>query len=179
MAFGALAAIYLVCIILSGIVKNQPCCWRNANGAACVQLVAALSALHISDQHYLRSPRTSSWVTCWLATTCILDLATVRTQWLRGGDTALAAMDTVVISLRTICLLLENTDPRTLIAYATVYSPEERAPPLDRVVFAWAYPLLARDYRLELSLDNLLAISTDLKTDKSLDLVPRKFICKP
>lgn len=114
-------------------------------------------------------------VSAWLATTCILDLANTRTQWLVKENTGLATTYTLAISFKAVCLLAETIEKHAWLNDAASYSPEELASPLKRIVFGWAYPLLGRGFKLVLSMDNLLPISADLKSNKTLESMPRQW----
>ncbi|KAF2010399.1 P-loop containing nucleoside triphosphate hydrolase protein [Aaosphaeria arxii CBS 175.79] len=127
-----------------------------------VALVNSAGMIALSPVEHMRTFRPSSLIVSFLVFTILLDIARVRTHWLRGFDTSVSVVVTLTFVTKCGVLLLELHDKRPILVKSYPSLPSEMTASLiNRALFYWMNPLLVRGAKKVLGLKDLEEI--DLK----------------
>ncbi|CAK7198432.1 hypothetical protein SEUCBS139899_001093 [Sporothrix eucalyptigena] len=133
--------------------------------ASVLAFVAASAVCAVSYREHTRSWRPSFVLGIFLSLTALLDVAVVRTLWLRA-DTALATVASVGLGLKVVLLVLEalskDGDDKNV-------SREAVSGPYSIALFWWLNRLFVRGFRSTLTLDNLSKLEDEFASDVLAD----------
>jgi hypothetical protein len=137
--------------------------------ASIIALVATVGALLLSWLQHHRSEQPSTLLALFLAVLSIVDVARVRTFWLKPRSSDLAAIQTVVLVLNVLALYLESKTKRANLRRPEKFAssgPEPFTGFWNIVVFSWVLGTLKNGYRHVLSVDDLPALDYRLSSDR-------------
>ena len=121
-------------------------------------VVAAVLAVNSAIAHRA-SPRPSLIISAYLFISFLADIPRVRTLWLMGTYTNVAAILSCSLAVKLILLWLENIGKRPLLLEKyTNISDEETAGLFSRGLFFWLTRLMITGSRQVLNLHTLLSI---------------------
>lgn len=110
----------------------------------------------------MRSIRPSVIINAYLLLTLPMDFAQVRTLWLRGGSSAVAAVFSSASAVKVTVLIAEAVEKRgLLLSPYESHAPESTSGLYSRALFWWLNPLFLLGYKEVLSDNSLL--TTDEK----------------
>lgn len=117
-------------------------------------VVEGLVILGLSFFEHTRAPNQSLLLNIYLIISSILDVAAIRTVWVREREPALAGLITAAFAVRLFLLALEET-PKTVLGDEKQQSRETRAGVLSRSVFWWLNSFFFLGYKTTLDVDNI------------------------
>jgi len=95
-----------------------------------------------------------------------MDIARVRTAWIRGGSLPLAIAYTVAVAMKLVSLLAEAIEKRAiLLPRFKCISPESTSGVYSRGLFYWLNSLLWKGFGSILAVDDLYPVDAGLRTD--------------
>ncbi|PWY69052.1 P-loop containing nucleoside triphosphate hydrolase protein [Aspergillus heteromorphus CBS 117.55] len=159
----ALICSQLTLVILWGMAPQ----YRNKATIAsvCLSLTCSLSIPVLSWNEHVRSVSPSILLCFYLLSSTLVDGVQARTLWLRGPST-IAATYTAGLSIRFLMLIAELQEKQKYLKPPFVaYPPEMVGGMVNRVVFWWLNPLLARGARGLLSPSHLFPIDSNLSAE--------------
>lgn len=134
--------------------------------AACLTVADAFALCVLSHLDHVRSIRPSLIINVYVLLSLPLDVARVRSLWLRGGSYPLAAAFTSTISVKVLVLIIEATDKRgILLSQYSGYSPESSSGIYSRSMFWWINPLLRDGFRKVLTDDDLYPVDATMSSE--------------
>ena len=141
--------------------------YRNKTTIAsvCLSLTCSLSIPVLSWNEHMRSVSPSNLLCFYLFFSTLFDSVQARSLWLRGNST-IAGTFTATLSIRFLMLIAELQEKQRYLKppYAA-YSPEVKGGMVNRVVFWWLNPLLARGARGLLDPNHLFPIDSHLEAE--------------
>lgn len=137
--------------------------------AGLLALAAALGLCILSYVEHAKNIRPSSIISIYLLLTLPLDVAQLRTRWLRGDNLAGNGVASGILAVKLLVLISEATEKRRILfaAYAEP-SPEATSGLYSRSFFWWLIPLFRLGFRNVVNDDDLFAADGDLLS-KSLE----------
>lgn len=144
-AHTALIATY--CIVLAAVARNPVATPAGASAAA-LALISSMLLVVLASLEQTRALAPSTPLILFVACTALLDIARVRTLFLKGQVLPAATLSAGV-ALRLLLLVLESRSKKNDLAATSSAeaSPEKLAGPLSRTVFHWVNPLLMLGFR--------------------------------
>ncbi|KZL80273.1 abc transporter [Colletotrichum incanum] len=140
---------------------------RTSIAESVLGLVEALALGAVSYVEHKRSIRPSALLGGYLVLTIVLDIAQVRTFWIRDGLTPVAAVFTASLVAKVAMLVLEETPKRAhLLGSEKGVAVESTTGVISRSLFWWLNSLFFQGFRLLIGLEDLGAI--DPKFDSKL-----------
>ncbi|KAI9649296.1 hypothetical protein NHQ30_001868 [Ciborinia camelliae] len=145
--------------------------WVVSNGqktrvsvpAAAFSVISTIGLAALSNLENNRSTRPSLLICTYLLVSTLLDVAQMRTLWLQHGSTALSALFTCSVLVKTILLWLEAFEKRSFLKVPyNKYPPEALAGIINTSLFWWLNALIQKGHKSVLSLGDLF------DTDKAL-----------
>lgn len=134
---------------------------------AVLGLADALAIASLSYTEHRRSIKPSAFLNAYLCLTVILDIASVRTCWIRPGLQPIAGVSTAALAVRTALLVLEET-PKPLLLGEKDAARETVAGVISRSLFWWLNALFYAGARLLLRVDDLGSIERKFESRKLL-----------
>ncbi|PYH35599.1 P-loop containing nucleoside triphosphate hydrolase protein [Aspergillus neoniger CBS 115656] len=133
--------------------------------SVCLSLTCSLCIPVLSWNEHVRSISPSHLLCSYLMFSTLFDGVQARTLWLRNTPT-IAGTFTAALGIRFLLLVAELQEKKTTLkAPFAAYPPEVLGNMLNRVVFWWVNPLLARGARGLLSPNHLFPIDPDLAAE--------------
>ncbi|PWY87876.1 P-loop containing nucleoside triphosphate hydrolase protein [Aspergillus sclerotioniger CBS 115572] len=131
----------------------------------CLSLTCSLSIPVLSWNEHMRSISPSNLLCSYLFFSTLFDGVQARTLWLRGTST-IAGTFTAGLSIRFLMLIAELQEKQKYLKPPfAAYPPEVKGGMVNRVVFWWLNPLLARGARGLLDLGHLFPIDSNLEAE--------------
>lgn len=127
--------------------------------------VVALGLLsHLEHRHTVRP---SATISIYLALSCILDVARIRTQALVPGQSTIAGLLGAATVVKLVALAVEMREKTSILLpeYATGFSSEAHANIISRAFFLWLNPLLYMGFRNVMSAQDLPSIHRKLSSE--------------
>jgi ATP-binding cassette, subfamily C (CFTR/MRP), member 1 len=136
---------------------------RASIAAATLSFAAAVGLGCLSYLEHVHSIRPSPIINAYLLLTLPTDFAQVRTLWLRGSSSAVAAALSGASAVKVAVLVAEAVEKGgLLLSPFENHSPESTSGLYSRALFWWLNPLFLLGYKEVLSNDSLLAIDEEL-----------------
>ncbi|CAH0043540.1 unnamed protein product [Clonostachys solani] len=162
-AIGGYAITQLVLVILWAIPGHDAT--RVSVAASAVSLATAIVLSRLSYAEHNRSAEPSGILNFYLTFSILFDVAQARTLWLRANSTAISAVFTVGIVLKTVMLGVEMVGKRGILqAPYRDWSPEALGGIMNRSVFWWINSLLHRGSGSILKQSDLFPLDPDLQS---------------
>lgn len=138
--------------------------------SAVLSLLVAFTILLLSRFEHSRSVQPSIILNVYLLASVAFDAVQVRTLFLRRDEPVILGLFTANIAVKSALLILEAMSKRKYLrAPYRNYSPEVTSGILNRSVFWWINPILATGFRKLLTVDDLFATDTSLKSEVLLE----------
>lgn len=136
--------------------------------SAALQLCSAVSLILLSHLEHRNTVRPSAAISIYLALTCILDVARIRTQALVPGQGTVAALLGTAVAVKLVSLAVEMHGKASILLpeYAAASSLESRANIASRAFFTWLNPLLLLGFRSVMSTQDLPNIHEKLASEE-------------
>ena len=135
-----------------------------ANAAVSVIGAGALGVLSFVEHQ--RTLRPSLILSCWLFITLLFDVAHVRTLWLQGYQSAIAATMTASVVIKAVLVVVEAIEKRNILRDEwKAATPEETAGFYNQAFFWWLNPLFFKGYSKSLEVDELYTLDRHLSSD--------------
>ncbi|ATY65911.1 ATP-binding cassette [Cordyceps militaris] len=165
--YTALIATY--CIVLAAVARNPVATPAGASAAA-LALISSMLLAVLASLEQTRALAPSPALVLFVAGTALLDVARVRTLFLKGHLLPAATLSAGV-ALRLLLLVLESRSKKNDLAATSSAeaSPEKLAGPLSRTVFHWVNPLLMLGFRGSLRGRSLGPIDAKLNAEDDHD----------
>ncbi|PHH80624.1 hypothetical protein CDD80_627 [Ophiocordyceps camponoti-rufipedis] len=146
------------------IVSSPSLRTRTTLAAASLSLavVVALGSLLYAEHRYSHSP--STLISLYLSVTILLDIASIRSLFLRGGLFAFAIVSVAALVVKLLLLAFEEVPKRELSAPVT--SKETSSGLWNRSVFWWLNSTLYRGYTAFLGVDDLPSLDHKLDSHR-------------
>ena len=139
---------------------------RASTVAACLTVADALALSILSHLDHLRSIRPSSIINAYALLSLPLDVARVRSLWIRGGSAPLAAVLSGTVSVKLLVIIAEAVEKRDILLHQyRAYSPESTSGIYSRSFFWWLNPLFRDGFKKVLTDDDLYPIDVDMKVE--------------
>jgi ATP-binding cassette subfamily C (CFTR/MRP) protein 1 len=140
---------------------------QTALAAAILSFLTCLGLLWLSSLEHTRSASPSDIISVFILFSIILDVPQARTLWLRHrSDTAIAALFTACLVIKTVVLFLETRSKRPwLLPSYRAYAPEALANIFNRTVLWWLGPLFLLAYRNNIRFEDLYSIDDTLLSE--------------
>lgn len=119
-----------------------------------IGLVESVAILALSFFEHNHSPSQSLLLNIYLLASSILDVASIRTAWIRAHQPPLAGVLTAAFAVRLCLLALEET-PKTILSGEKVQSRETRAGFISRSLFWWLNGFLTLGYKSLLDVNHI------------------------
>ncbi|KAL0937343.1 ABC multidrug transporter [Colletotrichum truncatum] len=149
---------------------------RTSVAESVLGLVEAVSIAALSYTEHKRSIRPSALLALYLVITIVLDLAQVRTFWLRDGLTAVAGVFTTSLVVKVVILALEETPKRVLLPSSEKdVAIESTTGVVSRSLFWWLNSLFFQGFRLLIGLEDLGAIDPKFDSARLLGMLDRSW----
>lgn len=166
--YTAYAAIEIALIALW--TKSSAIKTRASIPNSIISLLGSLALLALSLVEHQRSIRPSLIVEFYLFLTLLFDVARVRTLWLQGYNSSIAAVTTVHLVIKIFLLLIEAINKKKILRDGTkIGSPEATSGLLGKSIFLWLNPLLRAGFARSLSINDLLPLDKHIKSDYLYD----------
>ena len=138
---------------------------KTTVASACLSLICSLGIPILSWNEHIRSVSPSNLLCVYLLFSTLFDGVQARTLWLRFPST-IAGTCTAGLGVRFLLLIAESQEKQTYLKpqFAN-YSPEKLGGMVNRIVFWWLNPLLARGSRGLLSPSYLFPIDPNLSAE--------------
>ena len=156
-------AVQLILLVLWSLDKATQ---TNVSvSAAAVNLVVALQFVAVSWIEDERSVGPSSLLNIYLLLTVLLDLAQVRTLWIKNHKVPIAAAFTSSIATKVALLFLEAHEKRSYLKkeYQDL-PPESTSGIINRSLLWWINSLFRRGFRALIAFDDLYMLDKRLTT---------------
>lgn len=125
--------------------------------------MAALVLGVLSYVEHQRSIRPSAIINAYLLATMLLDFAQVRSLWLRGNSSAVAAVFSSACGIKFAILVVEGLEKGGfLLSPLQKHAPESMSGIYSQALFWWLNPLFLLGYKEVLSHESLLIIDEQL-----------------
>lgn len=139
---------------------------RASTAAAALSLISAVALCCLSHLEHLRSITPSPVINTYMLLSLPMDVARVRTAWIRGGSLPLAIVYTVSVAMKLVSLLAEAIEKRgILLPRYQAISPESASGVYSKGVFYWLNSLLWKGFGSILAVDDLYPLDADLKSN--------------
>lgn len=157
---------------------------RTSVAAATLSLAAAIGLACLSYFEHLHSIRPSSLINVYLLLTLPMDFAQVRTLWLRGSSSTVAAVFSSVSAVKLAILVAEAIEKHnSLLSPFENHVPESTSGIYSRASFWWLNPLFLLGYKEVITNDSLLATDEKLMSEPVYRQFQRRWvkciICSP
>jgi hypothetical protein len=134
----------------------------------------------VSALEHSRSLKPSALVQTFLFFSSIFNAAQVRTQWLLSDDTSqsqiLPALVSVILGFKLVILALESLrKAEHAIEPAEDVSKEEESGIFGRSLLLWVNPLLKLGYRKDLTVNDMFALDSSLKSGYVFERLSRNW----
>ncbi|KAJ3494502.1 hypothetical protein NLG97_g4037 [Lecanicillium saksenae] len=127
---------------------------KTSIAEAVLGVLESIAILVLSFFEHNRSPSQSFLLNIYLLVSSILDVASIRTAWVRSHNPALAGVLTAAFAVRLCLLALEET-PKTVLAGEKSQSRETRAGFISRSLFWWLNSFLTLGYKSTLDVNHI------------------------
>lgn len=141
---------------------------KTSIAEAVVGILEALAIAILSYAEHTKSIRPSILLNLYLLLSCILDLASARTYFLRHGLGAIAGVYTVALVAKVILFALEEYPKQPIIKEKDTPS-ETAAGVVSRGIFWWMNSLLYNGARALLTVHDIGTIEDKFSSRKLLD----------
>ncbi|KAJ5364163.1 P-loop containing nucleoside triphosphate hydrolase protein [Penicillium cataractarum] len=156
-------ALQLVLVILWSIPSIPST--RMTVPTAVASLAASVFILYLSHLEHVRSLRPSTVICLFVGTTLLFDLARLRTIYFMSDNLPVTALFAVSCIGKTIILVLESTEKRSLLKKPFEGSSlESTASTFNRGLFWWLNGLLLKGSKTTLTVDSLPELDEAIKT---------------
>lgn len=147
--------------------------------SSAVLSAGALFLAALSYTEHTRSVRPSFILNTYLLSSMLFDVARVRTLWLRYVDTyneAIAVVTTVAVGAKTLLVLLEAVEKRSILKTEFAgYPPEATAGFYNRSLFWWLNPLFRTGFSNVLSIRDLFVLDKELSSERLLAMFEERW----
>ncbi|GKZ63827.1 hypothetical protein AnigIFM50267_000113 [Aspergillus niger] len=159
----ALICSQITLLMLWGMAPQH--CNKTTIASACLSLICSLGIPILSWNEHIRSVSPSNLLCIYLLFSTLFDGVQARTLWLRFPST-IAGTCTAGLGVRFLLLIAESQEKQTYLKpqFAN-YSPEKLGGMVNRIIFWWLNPLLARGSRGLLSPSYLFPIDPNLSAE--------------
>ena len=139
---------------------------RASVPSATLSFLDALAILALSYAEHTRSVRPSALLNVYLFFSFIMDVAQIRTLFLRLDNRAIIAVSTTSMCTKMVLLLLEMQSKRRYLKFPyRSYPPEATSGVFNRSFFWWINLLFRAGFRKLLSFNDLYALDEDLLSE--------------
>lgn len=149
---GVLVALQIAVLALWSLPSTAKA--KTSIAEAVLGVLESLAILVLSYFEHNRSPGQSFLLNIYLLVSSILDIASIRTAWIRAHEPSLAGLLTAAFAVR-ICLLALEEMPKTVLAGEKSQSRETRAGFISRSVFWWLNSFLTLGYKSLLDVNHI------------------------
>lgn len=119
-------------------------------------VLESVTILALSFLEHNRSPSQSLLLNIYLLVSSVLDVASIRTAWIRAHQPPLAGVLTAAFAVRLCLLVLEETPKTVLAGGEKAQQPREtRAGFISRSVFWWLNGFLTLGYKSLLDVNHI------------------------
>ncbi|XWX01630.1 hypothetical protein V2A60_009658 [Cordyceps javanica] len=132
---------------------------KTSIAAAVLGVLESIAILALSFFEHGRSPSQSLLLNIYLLVSSILDVASIRTAWIRAHQPPLTGVLTAAFVARLCLLALEETPKTVLLGKEKSQSQETRAGFISRSVFWWLNGFLTLGYKSLLDVSHIGPIS--------------------
>ncbi|EHA23283.1 hypothetical protein ASPNIDRAFT_37295 [Aspergillus niger ATCC 1015] len=159
----ALICSQITLLMLWGMAPQH--CNKTTIASACLSLICSFGIPILSWNEHIRSVSPSNLLCIYLLFSTLFDGVQARTLWLRFPST-IAGTCTAGLGVRFLLLIAESQEKQTsLKPQFANYSPEKLGGMVNRIIFWWLNPLLARGSRGLLSPSYLFPIDPNLSAE--------------
>ena len=160
--------------------------WTNAPAtrasvpSAALSFLDSIAILALTSFGHSRSIRPISLLALYLLFSLLFNAAELRTLYLRQETSVICGLSTAVVGVKVVLLVLETRGKRQYLRspYSN-YSPEATSGVINRGVFWWLNPLIAKGFRKILSLEDLYSTDPELLSEPLLKRLQRSWnACK-
>lgn len=163
-------------LLLIGVQLALLICWssnqvtRVTVPSAVLSFLAAFAILFLSRFEHTRSVQPSFILSIYLLASVVFDAVQVRTLFLRNDKPAILGLFTANVAIKLALLVLESQSKRRYLrAPYNTYSPEATSGIFNRSFFWWINPILVTGFGKLLTLDDLFATDSSLKSEVLLE----------
>lgn len=149
---GILIALQVAVLAMWSLPSTAKAKTSIAEGA--LGVVESFAILGLSYHEHTRASSQSLFLSFYLIISSILDVASIRTAWIRAHEPALTGLLTAAFVVRLALLVLEEA-PKNLIPSEKTQSRETRAGAISRSVFWWLNGFLTLGYKSILDVNHI------------------------
>lgn len=149
---GVLVALQIAVLAMWSLPSTTKAKTSIASGV--LGVLEAFAILALSYTEHTKSPSQSLLLNIYLIISSILDVAAIRTAWIRAHEPSLAGLLTAALAVR-LCLLALEEFPKTVVASEKSQARETRAGFISRSVFWWLNSFLTVGYKTTLDVDHI------------------------
>lgn len=162
----------LVClhvVLLAFWIRLAAATTRLSVPESIIGIVDGFTIAAVSISEHYKSSRPSTLLELYLLISIILDVAIVRTLWIREGFLPVAIVTTLILAAKTVLLVFEEWPKQLLLAEQKEIVPETAAGAINRTLFYWINPLLWKGARSNLVADHMPPIHEKLRSNDLLN----------
>jgi len=164
-----LAVLGIIKVSLIAVVSTRHSVdfWAVLVASTALQLCGVVVLGVLSHLEHRNTVRPSATISIYLALTCILDAARIRTQALVPGQSKVAGLLGAAAAVKLVALAVEMQEKVSILLpeYGAGFSSESHANLVSRAFFLWLNPLLHLGFRNVMSAQDLPNIHQKLASD--------------
>ena len=139
---------------------------RASIANAAVRLIGACALAVLSFVEHQRTIRPSLILNLWLFVTLLFDIAQVRTLWLQKYHSAIAAVTTVSVVIKSLAVVVEAIEKKSILRDKWKAAPPESTSGFyNQAFFVWLNPLFFKGYVKSLEVEELFELDKHLSSE--------------